>query len=75
MHNLKFNIFIDSKFFLEYHMDSACQVNFKYDIVPIFYRTHAHNIIPVISGYFVKKDEDIMKELGTDLFSNYLKNL
>jgi len=48
----------------KYHMDSACQVNFKYDIVPIFYRTHAHNIIPVISGYFVKKDEDIMKELG-----------
>jgi hypothetical protein len=47
---------------LEFYMDSACRYNFKYDIVPIAYRTHAHNIIPVISGYVVKDGQWI--ELG-----------
>lgn len=45
-----------------YHMDSGCRLKLNYDIVPIFYRTHAHNIIPVISGYLIKGDE--WTELG-----------
>ena len=43
-------------------MDSACPYTFNYEIVPIFYRTHAHLIIPVISGYLIRDEEWI--ELG-----------
>ncbi len=45
-------------------MDSGCRVSLKYDIVPIFYRTHAHNIIRVISGYLIQKEDDNWIELG-----------
>jgi peptidylglycine monooxygenase len=43
-------------------MDSGCPIELEYDIVPIAYRTHAHNIIRVISGYALKNSEWI--ELG-----------
>lgn len=46
----------------KYHMDAACEVKFNYDIVPINYRTHAHNISSVISGYVIKNGDYI--ELG-----------
>lgn len=39
-------------------MDAGCKYNLAYDIVPINYRTHAHNIIPVISAYVVKRQDN-----------------
>lgn len=36
-----------------YHFDAGCELTFDYDIVPFAYRTHAHNIIRVISGYAI----------------------
>jgi len=45
-----------------FHMESACEYNLPYDMVPLAYRTHAHIIIPVISGYVIKNNKWI--ELG-----------
>lgn len=38
----------------KFHLDAACKVKLNYDIVPINYRTHAHNISTVISGYRIR---------------------
>lgn len=43
----------------KFHLDAGCKFHFAYDIVPINYRTHAHNIIPVISAYVVKRKKGL----------------
>ncbi len=45
-------------------MDSGCKYKLNFDIVPIAYRTHAHNIIRVISGYKIRKEDKKWIELG-----------
>jgi hypothetical protein len=46
----------------KFHIDNACTVKLNYDILPIFYRVHAHSIMNVISGYLIREKEWI--ELG-----------
>jgi len=45
-----------------FKFESACLFEAPYEIVPIFYRTHAHNIINVMSIYTIKNESWI--ELG-----------
>ena len=46
-----------------FHMDTGCPFELEYDIVPIAYRTHGHNIIRVMSGYALKNVDPRMIEL------------
>ena len=44
-------------------MESGCDFDLPYEIVPLAYRTHAHNLGKVISGYLVKSDGSVY-EIG-----------
>ncbi|XP_053406046.1 peptidyl-glycine alpha-amidating monooxygenase-like isoform X2 [Mercenaria mercenaria] len=41
----------------KFHVDSSCRFNWDDSIVPFGYRTHAHSLCRVISGYKVKDRE------------------
>ncbi len=43
-------------------MENACVYNKTFDIIPINYRTHSHNLGYVTSGYVIRNKEWI--ELG-----------
>ncbi|XP_060570176.1 peptidylglycine alpha-hydroxylating monooxygenase-like [Ruditapes philippinarum] len=38
----------------EFHMETACEFNKNYTIIPLAYRTHSHNLGVVTSGYRVR---------------------
>lgn len=48
----------------DFKFEASCVHKKSYDMVPIFYRTHAHSIIDVMSIYLLKKNQLEWIELG-----------
>ena len=45
-------------------METGCRLDIDFEFVPIFYRTHGHRIVEVMSGYLIRDGEEKWIELG-----------